>query len=101
EFILRPLAVKNASELYAVVFADRSADFVDQRIPYPIFQDYREQNQVFSDLLGYACVFAPVSVGEQTRFAAAQLVSANFFSVLGVGPVSGRTFLPDEDKVAG
>lgn len=68
EFVLRPLAVKDAGELYALVFTDRSGDFYDQRIPHPIFQDYREQNHVFSDLLGYASVFAPLQVGEKTRF---------------------------------
>src|SRR6266436_2137499 len=51
EFLLRPLAVKDAGELYALVFTDRSGDFYDQRIPHPIFQDYREQHHVFSDLL--------------------------------------------------
>src|SRR5205814_4809670 len=66
EFVLRPLAVKDAGELYALVFTDRSGDFYDQRIPHPIFQDYREQNHVFSDLLGYASVFAPVQMGEKT-----------------------------------
>jgi predicted permease len=98
EFVLRPLAVKDPGALYALVLTDRTGDFADQRIPYPICQDYREQNQVFSDLLAYANVVGPTQVGGQTRFAAAQLVSANFFATLGIAPVLGRTFAPEENQ---
>lgn len=98
ELVLRPLAVRDADELYALVLVERGGDFANQNIPYPIFEDYREQNRAFSDLFGYATVFAPMDVGEKSRFSTAQLVSANFFSVLGIVPALGRTFSAEEDR---
>ena len=41
---------------------------------------------------------ACLSVDNQPEWIQAQIVSANFFDLLGVKPVLGRTFLPDEDQ---
>src|SRR5216110_2463122 len=98
EFLLRPLPVKDPEQLFSVVLIDRSGDYANQRIPYPIYLDYREQSRVFSELLAYAPVSAPMQIGDATRYVRIQLVSANFFSALGATPVSGRTFLAEDDQ---
>src|SRR5687767_9860588 len=87
EQFLRPLRVKDPGELLGIVLIDRSGDYSNQRIPYPIYRDYQEQNRVFSELLGYATVFSPVQAGENSRIGLVQLASANYFSALGVVPV--------------
>ncbi len=65
---------------------------------YPLYRDIREQNSVFSGLLAHST--AVVGLGEKgnTRRASADLVSSNYFSVLGVAPAAGRAFLPEEEK---
>jgi hypothetical protein len=94
----RPLPVKNAKQL--VVVASKTRDFqFPINLSYADFQDYRQLKNVFSDLVVYAP--SPVNFGAQGRpeRAWADLVSGNYFSALGIEPVLGRTFAPDEGWV--
>jgi putative ABC transport system permease protein len=68
---------------------------------YANIQDWKAQNRVFEDL----ATFDPTSLTDGRRLAGADpeqimtaKVSANFFSVLGVAPVIGRTFSPEEER---
>ena len=101
ELLLRPLPVKDPERLLGVVLTDRTGDYANQRIPFPIYRDYHEQSRVFSELLAYAPVSAPMQIGDKTRFAPVQLVSANFFSTLGATPVLWRTFSSEDDQTSG
>jgi predicted permease len=64
---------------------------------YPTYRDICEQNTVFDGVLAHK--LAMIGVGEKadSRRAFADMVSANYFSVLGVAPRSGRAFLPEEE----
>ena len=67
---------------------------------YPTFQDIRQQNTVFTDVMAHKATI--VGVGEQgadTRRTIASIVSSNYFSVLGVAPVQGRAFLAEEETL--
>src|SRR6202049_1962193 len=64
---------------------------------YPNFQDYRRDNQVFTDLAAFMPIAVTWSGGAEPRQLQAQLVSANYFDVLGLRPAHGRFFMPDED----
>ena len=44
---------------------------------------------------------ACLTVDRQPQWIRAEIVSANFFDLLGVRPILGRTFLPDEDRKPG
>jgi predicted permease len=65
------------------------------------FLDYRARNQVFSDLMAFAQ--APVNLGEGDAMerVRAELVADNYFKLLGVQPVVGRGFLPEENRAPG
>ncbi len=68
-------------------------------ISWPMFEDLRDNNQVFS---GMFCRFpATVTIGYGDRAAQipAELVSGSYFSILGVGAALGRTIAPDDDAV--
>ncbi len=94
----RPLPVKNPKQL--VVVASKTRDFqFPINLSYADFQDYRELKNVFSDLVVYAP--SPVNFGAEGRpeRAWADIVSGNYFSALGIEPVLGRTFAPDEGWV--
>jgi len=63
-------------------------------------QDYRERNDVFSDVLAYT--YTALSWNDyESKQITAQVVSGNYFDVLGVKAVRGRTFLPEEDRTPG
>jgi predicted permease len=70
-------------------------------LSYPDFQDYRQLRTVFSDLVAYAP--SPLNFGADGRpdRAWAELVSGNYFSMLGLEAARGRTFAPDEGWVPG
>jgi len=65
---------------------------------YPTYRDIAAQNSAFSGILAHNLTLVGVGEGETSRRTFAAIVSANYFSVLGVPLVQGRTFLPDEEK---
>ena len=64
---------------------------------YPTYLDIREQNTVFSDLMGFNVAFIGLGQKGDTRRAFSAVVTSNYFSVLGVPLASGRAFLPEEE----
>ena len=74
---------------------------VQQYFSYPMYRDLRDQNNVFS---GVATMF-PTQVGIQwrntTSLANSELVSGNYFSLLGVRPELGRLLIPEDSATSG
>src|SRR5436189_2482766 len=66
---------------------------------YPTYRDIREQNTVFSDAMGFNLALIGLGQKGDTRRTFGGIVSSNYFSVLGVPLVRGRTFLPEEDTL--
>ena len=94
----RPLAVKDPQQIVAVATQVRGVDF-PLNLSYPDVQDYRQMKAVFSDLIAYTP--SPVNFGAEGRPERAwvELVSGNYFSMLGLEAAKGRTFAPDEGWV--
>jgi predicted permease len=98
--LLRPLPVKEPGRLAGV-------NTLDPRNPglwpcsYPNYRDYRDHNQVFSSLLLYTGVAMNLTGRGDPQLVMGQIVSANYFGTLGVNPVVGRGFLPEEDASPG
>src|SRR5947199_2047709 len=67
----------------------------------PDFKEWTEQNHVFEHLAAYGSGQATLlSGGEPKRIGSAE-VTVDFFSLLGVKPLAGRTFLPEEHQAGG
>ena len=64
---------------------------------YPTYLDIRQQNSVFSGLTAHNLAMVGLGENGNTRRAFTDVVSANFFSVMGVRPMLGRTFRPEEE----
>lgn len=95
--LLRPLAVKEPSqlvELYGTM--NNGAEWSLQS--YLNYKDYRDRNTVFSGLFVYRVVVSSLTVNNTSQRVWGYLVSGNYFDVLGVKPVLGRAFLPEEDQ---
>ena len=103
--IINPLPVERASELAGVLGAEssqtsrRDATFP---ISYPDLLDYRSRNAVFQSLAGYSQKrFVTLDDQGASERAFAELVTHNYFDVLGLRPANGRFFAPEEDTVRG
>jgi len=95
--LLRPLAVKEPSQLVEVYGTfNNGADWSIQS--YPNYKDYRDRNTVFSGLFVYRVVVSSLTVNNTSQRVWGYLVSGNYFDVLGVKPILGRAFLPEEDQ---
>ena len=95
--LFQPPAYERPSEIVQVFSQDKKDPKNFRAFSYPTFSDIRDQNTVFSGVMAHDT--AVVGVGEKgnTRRVMADIVSSNYFSVLGVPPVLGRAFLPDEE----
>ena len=74
---------------------------VTASIPYPFYKALRDNNPVFSGLLARFAVDVSVAFHGSTDRAQGELVSGNYFQVLGVRAALGRVFTPEDDRVAG
>jgi predicted permease len=98
--LLRPLPVKEPSQLIEVYGSlNNGADFSIQS--YLNYKDYRDRNDVFSGLFVYRIVVASLSHSGSNERVWGYLASGNYFEVLGVKPMLGRSFLPEEDQTPG
>lgn len=68
---------------------------------YPMYQELRDKNDVFAGLLARYPVSLSVAGEGQTERAEGELVSGNYFDVLGVVPALGRVLSQDDDTVPG
>jgi predicted permease len=94
--LLAPPTYARPNEILRVASEDTRDPRKTRDFSYPAYRLIRERNTVFSDTLASALLVVGVGEKGDTRRAAAAAVSANYFSVLGVAPVQGRVFLPDE-----
>jgi putative ABC transport system permease protein len=98
--LLRPLPFHSPSRL-VVVKPTEPGRRDDIGVSYPTFLDWRARNHVFDGLSVFReDDFTLTGRGEPAHLTGA-VVSANIFSVLGVPPVIGRDFVPEEDQPIG
>ena len=71
------------------------------QLSLPNYEDFRDQNQVFSGLVAQTFRALSLSAGGEPERVAGAIVTGNYFDVLGVKAAAGRTFLPEEDEVEG
>jgi predicted permease len=98
--LLKTLPVNNPERLVLLGRALRGE--TGARFPYRAYKQLRDQNDVLSGLLAWRALRLSVSVDNQPEPAlAGQLVSGNYYSVLGVNAALGRTIAPDDDRAPG
>ncbi len=65
------------------------------------FFDWKEQNRVFEDMAAYFDTNAILTSGGEPEEIPAQIATPNLFNILGVNPILGRGFSPDEGMPGG
>jgi len=94
--LFRPLPVANPQEVVSV--SPVGKDGALAAFSYPNYIDFRDRNEVLSGLLASRFVVVSMSRNGNNEKVWGDLVSGNYFDVLGVKPALGRSFLPEEDK---
>jgi predicted permease len=99
QILLRKLPVKNPDELVMLYQegAHNGSNMGSRMHSYPIYQDYQKRAEPLSQVLCRRLVPASVSVDDRTERLEAEMVSGNYFSMLGVTAAAGRVFNSEED----
>jgi predicted permease len=94
--VLNPLPYPQPDQL--VTLHESKPDFNTGSISYPNFLDWQNQNHTLSAMAvsrSYSFSLTGLGPAEQAQ---AQFVTSDFFSILGVQPAAGRTFVPADDQ---
>jgi predicted permease len=108
QVLLKQLPVAGPDRLVQLKFVGSDTGHTDSYggddslyFSYPMYRDLRDQNGVFSGMLA----MFPRQVGIQWKnsssLANSELVSGNYFSLLGVQPALGRVLLPEDSATRG
>jgi predicted permease len=103
QLVLQPLPVKNPEQL--VMLAGRGKHYGGNngpdRISYPMYQEIRDKNLVFSGMFCTYPTTMSASFEGHTELIGAEFVSGNYFPVLGIGAGVGRVFSASDDLIQG
>ena len=99
QMLLRKLPVAHPEQLVMLYQqASNMGSNMGQRAhSYPLYQDLQQKAEPFSEVLARRLAPVSLSIDNQTERVDAEMVSGNFFSMLGVPPAAGRVFSSRED----
>jgi predicted permease len=101
QVLLQSLPVANPDQLVVLSTYDAKEPDGDSSFSYPMYQDLRDRNSVYSGVIARGGTQMNVTYGDQTERVGGELVSGNFYEVLGVRPWAGRLFTQDDDRTPG
>ena len=100
DLFLKGLPFKDPARVLHLYGGDKSRDLVDIGIGAPRFMHFRDGQTVFESLAGENFfAFTLTGLGDAVQIFGGRLTS-NYFDVLGVHPILGRNFLPEEEEKA-
>jgi len=93
--LLRSAPIRDPDRVVSVYLGTAERAF--GTVSYPNFVDLRESG-VFEDLVAFSGIRVAFDDGERTERIEGQIVTGDYFDTLGVRPMLGRSFAPDEDR---
>ena len=106
QVLLRGLPVREPDRLVMLSFTGSDQGRVSSRgggdqayFSYPMYLDLRDRNQVFEGLIATDQAQVGVQYNNQPQLSTTELVSGNYFDVLGVKPSIGRLLVPSDNQV--
>src|SRR6266478_1642216 len=94
----RPLPYRDGQQLIVVHQQARLANVQDMQFSVKDISDYREQNKTLDSVVEHHSMSFILYGREEPERVQTGVVSANFFDVLGVRPILGRTFDANDEK---
>jgi predicted permease len=102
QLLLRPLPFPEADRLVSLCYGSmQSSDIYNGSVSLPDYVFYRDHSTTLAALAAYTETDVAWRLGDHQVRLPGEIVSYNYFSVLGVSPFRGRWFLADEDAVPG
>jgi hypothetical protein len=98
--LLRMLPVREPRQLVLLGRSNLETNDVHS-FPYPFYRELRDNNPVFSGVICYTGMSPALNVNGSSERVSGELVSGNYFDVLGVRPYIGRLFTREDDNVPG
>jgi predicted permease len=95
--LLRPLPYQDGEQLVVLRQQAPLAGVENMGFSVKEIQDYREQNHTLGELVEYHSMSFILYGGDEPDRIQTGVVSADFFEVIGVKPLMGRTFLPSDE----
>jgi len=100
DLFLRGLPFKEPSRVVHLFGGDKSRDLVDIGVSAPRYQHFRDGQTVFDGLAAENFfLFTLTGLGDPVQVFGGRL-TANYFDLLGIRPILGRNFLPQEEEGA-
>ena len=96
--LMRPLPYKDGNQLVIVQQQAPLAHVLNVPFSVKEVQDYREENQTLDAVVEHHSMSFTLLGGQEPQRVQTGVVSANFFDVLGVKPLLGRTFVAADDE---
>jgi putative ABC transport system permease protein len=97
-FLWRPLPFDQPEKLVHIWATDPQRGYDQLRVSVPNFLDWEEQNTVFADLGGYFYRSYNLANDEEPIALLVGRLTPNMIELLGVEPILGRGFLPEEGQ---
>src|SRR5438309_1279726 len=99
QILLRKLPVKDPDRLVMLYQqgAHNGSNMGTRMHSYPVYQDLQQRAEPLGEVICRRLAPASVSIDNETERVNAELVSGNYFSMLGVKPAIGRVFSSEED----
>ena len=99
--LLRPMPVEQPDRLVAIYLTSPKWGRDVGNFSYPELLDFRKADTGLSDLMGFSGIPLSVTGGEKPELIWGEVVTGNYFSGMGIRPILGRVFRPDEDRAPG
>jgi predicted permease len=101
QVLLRLLPVKDPQQLVLLTMRGLhyGSNWGGNAISHPMFRDFRDHNEVFSEMFCRFPYTASLTSNGQAELVQLEMVSGAYFPVLGIRPFLGRLFTPDDDRV--
>jgi len=105
QILLRNLPVHDAAQLVLFSALGRKSGFVETSyddnyaFSYPMYCDFRDRAPAVAGVLARFPIRLSMASGDRTDVVAGELVSGNYFGVLGAGTVLGRPLSPEDDRL--
>jgi predicted permease len=100
QLLLRPLPIREPATIFQMAArgSHYGSNWGRDCMSFPMYRDFRDKLPVHDGLLARRSIGVNLGFRGQVERAAAEIVTGNYFQVLGIQPVDGRVFTQDDDR---